>query len=118
LVRLAVPKGLRRRYGLHHIRFITGRCYRRLPLFASARAKNLFVKILGEVRDRCGFALVGTSSCRAPHLSRFSTGGTFFIRPNSAGGITYYFFGAAGFGCFIGGFGEVYAPLLLMNSSL
>jgi putative transposase len=30
-----------------------------LPLFASARAKNLFVEILGEVRDRHGFALVG-----------------------------------------------------------
>ena len=28
-------------------------------LFASARAKNLFVKILGEVRDRYGFALAG-----------------------------------------------------------
>ena len=30
-----------------------------MPLFASARAKNLFVKILGEVRDRYGFALAG-----------------------------------------------------------
>jgi putative transposase len=50
---------LRRRYGLRHLHFITCSCYRRLPLFASARAKNLFVKILGEVRDRYGFALVG-----------------------------------------------------------
>ncbi len=54
-----MPKGLRRRYGLRHLHFITCSCYRRLPLFASARAKNLFVKILGEVRDRYGFALVG-----------------------------------------------------------
>ena len=54
-----MPKGLRRRYGLGHLHFITCSCYRRLPLFASARARNLFVKILGEVRDRCGFALVG-----------------------------------------------------------
>ena len=54
-----MPKGLRRRYGLHHLHIITCSCYRRLPLFASARAKNLFVKILGEVRDRYGFALVG-----------------------------------------------------------
>jgi putative transposase len=30
-----------------------------LPLFASLRSKNLFVKILGEVRDRYGFSLVG-----------------------------------------------------------
>jgi len=28
-------------------------------LFASVRSKNLFVKILGEVRDRYGFSLVG-----------------------------------------------------------
>jgi REP element-mobilizing transposase RayT len=52
-----MPKGLRRRYGLRHLHFITCSCYRRLPLFASARAKNLFVKILGEVRDRYEFAL-------------------------------------------------------------
>ena len=56
---LLMPKGLRRRYGLRHLHFITCSCYRRLPLFASARAKNLFVKILGEVRDRYGFALAG-----------------------------------------------------------
>jgi putative transposase len=54
-----MPKGLRRRYGLGHLHSITCSCYRRLPLFASARAKNLFVKVLGEVRDRYGFALVG-----------------------------------------------------------
>jgi putative transposase len=54
-----MPKDLRRRYGPGHLHFITCSCYRRLPLFASACAKNLFVKILGEVRDRYGFALVG-----------------------------------------------------------
>jgi putative transposase len=54
-----MPRGLRRRYGLRHLHFITCSCYRRLPLFASARAKNLFVKILGEVRDRYGSALAG-----------------------------------------------------------
>ena len=54
-----MPKGLHRRYGLRHLHFITCSCYRRLPLFASARAKNLFVAILGEVRDRYGFALAG-----------------------------------------------------------
>jgi len=30
-----------------------------MPLFASSRAKNLFVKILGEVRDCYGFAVAG-----------------------------------------------------------
>jgi putative transposase len=54
-----MPKGLRRRYGLRHLHFITRSCYRRLPLFSSLRAKNLFVKILGEVRGRYGFALAG-----------------------------------------------------------
>jgi putative transposase len=54
-----MPKGLRRRFGLGHLHFLTYSCYRRLPLVASARAKNLFVKIPGEVRDSHGFALVG-----------------------------------------------------------
>ena len=54
-----MPSGLTRRYGQGHLHFITCSCYRRLPLFASVRAKNLFVKILGEVRDRYRFALAG-----------------------------------------------------------
>lgn len=54
-----MPKGLRRRYGLQHLHFITCSCYRRLPLLASARARNTLVKILGEVRDRYGFKLAG-----------------------------------------------------------
>jgi putative transposase len=54
-----MPKGLHRCYGLRHLHFITFSCYRRLPLFASAHARNLFVTILGEVRDRYGFALAG-----------------------------------------------------------
>ena len=54
-----MPSGLRRRYGQRDLHFITCSCYRRLPLFASVRSKNLFVKILGEVRDRYGFLLAG-----------------------------------------------------------
>ena len=54
-----MPKGLKRRYGQGHLHFITCSCYRRLPLLASVRAKNLLVKILGEVRDRYRFSLVG-----------------------------------------------------------
>ncbi len=54
-----MPKGLTRRYGQGHLHFITCSCYRRLPLRASVRSKNLFVKILGQVRDRYGFSLVG-----------------------------------------------------------
>src|ERR1700680_1264551 len=47
------------RYGRGHLHFITFTCYRRLPLLRSVRARNTFVKILGEVRDRYGFALAG-----------------------------------------------------------
>jgi putative transposase len=54
-----MPKGLSRRYGKHHLHFITCSCYRRLPLFASSRSKNIFAEILSEVRDRYAFALVG-----------------------------------------------------------
>jgi putative transposase len=55
----AMPKGLLRRYGLRHLHFIACSCYRRLPFFASARAKNVFVKLLDETRDRYRFALAG-----------------------------------------------------------
>ena len=54
-----MPKNLKRYYGLQHLHFITCTCYRRLPLLGTATARNLFVKILGEVRDRYGFSLVG-----------------------------------------------------------
>ncbi|MGA8222875.1 MAG: transposase [Candidatus Acidiferrales bacterium] len=50
---------LERRYGQHQLHFITCSCYRRLPLLRSIRARNLFIEILGEVRDRYQFALVG-----------------------------------------------------------
>ena len=48
-----------RHYGRGHLHFITFTCYRRLPLLRSVRARNIFVQILGEVRDRYGFSLVG-----------------------------------------------------------
>jgi putative transposase len=48
-----------RHYGRGHLHFITFTCYRRLPLLRSVRARNAFVSILGEVRDRYGFLLVG-----------------------------------------------------------
>ena len=51
---------LERRYGWGHLHFIACSCYRRLAAVAfRRRAKNIFAKILGEVRDRYGFALVG-----------------------------------------------------------
>jgi REP element-mobilizing transposase RayT len=48
-----------RHYGRGHLHFITFTCYRRLPLLRSIRARNAFVQILGETRDRYGFSLVG-----------------------------------------------------------
>ena len=37
----------------------TSSCYRRLALLGSARARNVFVKVLIEVRNKYGIALVG-----------------------------------------------------------
>src|SRR5260370_17412042 len=54
-----MPSGLKRRYGQDHLHFITCSCYRRLPLLDSAGSRSFFVKILGEARDRYGFALAG-----------------------------------------------------------
>ena len=54
-----MPKGLERRYGQGHLHFITFSCYRRLPLLGTVRARNVFCKLLGEVRAKFGFALFG-----------------------------------------------------------
>ena len=59
LVWSQMPEGLQRRYGMGHLHFITCSCYRRLPLLGTVDFRNLFVKILGEVRDNYGFALTG-----------------------------------------------------------
>src|ERR1700685_1267533 len=50
---------LSRHYGRGHLHFITFTCYRRLPLLRTVRARNAFVQILGETRERYGFSLVG-----------------------------------------------------------
>ena len=54
-----MPKNLKRYYGQKHLHFLTWSCYRRRPLLASVRARNRFVKILDEVRQRYRFRLVG-----------------------------------------------------------
>ena len=48
-----------RRYGWGHLHFITCSCYRRLPFFASERRRDIFLRILQDVRDRYDFALLG-----------------------------------------------------------
>jgi putative transposase len=54
-----MPKNLQRWVGRGDLHFITFACYQRRPLLASTRARNLAVQILGEVRTRYRFALLG-----------------------------------------------------------
>lgn len=54
-----MPRNLKRYYGRGDLHFITFSCYRRLPLLKTVRARNLFVRTLGTIRDRYGFLLVG-----------------------------------------------------------
>ena len=54
-----MPRNLKRHYGRGDLHFITFSCYERRALLGSARSRNLFVKVLGEVRERHGFLLLG-----------------------------------------------------------
>ncbi len=58
-VEIAMPAGLKRYYGKGELHFITFSCYRRLPLLKTVRARDLFLKELGKVRDEMGFLLLG-----------------------------------------------------------
>jgi putative transposase len=54
-----MPRNLKRCFGKGDLHFITFSCYERRPLLGTVRARNLFVKVLEEVRDKYGFLLVG-----------------------------------------------------------
>jgi putative transposase len=54
-----MPKNLKRFIGRGDLHFIHFTCYQRRPLLGSVKARNLAVKILGEVRARYGFSLLG-----------------------------------------------------------
>lgn len=54
-----MPEGLSRIYGYGHLHFITFSSHQRAQLLGSEAARDRFAQILGEVRDRYGFALVG-----------------------------------------------------------
>jgi putative transposase len=58
-VGLAMPTGLRRYYGKGDLHFVTFSCYRRLPLLQTVRARDIFVKEMGKVREEMGFRLLG-----------------------------------------------------------
>jgi len=53
-----VKHRLERRYGLGHLHFITCSCYRRLPFLGTSRARDVFLRILSEVRNRYDFCLL------------------------------------------------------------
>jgi REP element-mobilizing transposase RayT len=54
-----VPSGLHRTYGAHHLHFITCSCYQRSALLGSARARDRFLAILEQTRQRYRFVVVG-----------------------------------------------------------
>ena len=56
---LVMPAGLHRSYGAHHLHFITCSGYRRLPFFSSRQARNRFLSILEQTRQRYRFVVVG-----------------------------------------------------------
>ena len=53
-----MPWGLKRFYGGGDLHFITSSCYRRQPLLAAARHRDLFVQVLEQVRQRYQFVVV------------------------------------------------------------
>lgn len=54
-----MPTGLRRLSGSGYLHFITSSCYRRRPLLGTPHRRNLFLKILEEVRRSYRFAVIG-----------------------------------------------------------
>jgi putative transposase len=54
-----MPKNLKRYYGQGDLHFLTFSCFQRLALRGTVRARNVFVRALGEVRDKYGMAVVG-----------------------------------------------------------
>ena len=55
----SVPKGLKRFYGDGDLHFITASCYQRQPLLGSARRRDVFLRVLEDMRLRYGFVVVG-----------------------------------------------------------
>ena len=54
-----VPTGLKRYYGNGHLHFITASCYRREPLLGSSPRRDMFLRVLEQVRRRYRFVVVG-----------------------------------------------------------
>ena len=54
-----VPWKLTRYYGNNELHFITCSCYRRQPLLGTAKRRDLFLKVLEEVREKYQFVVIG-----------------------------------------------------------
>ena len=54
-----MPSGLERWHGGHDLHFITFSCYHRQPLLGSARRRDLFLKVLEQVRQRYQWVVLG-----------------------------------------------------------
>ena len=72
-----MPPRLRRYYGAGYLHFVTSSCYRRHPLLGSARNRNLFLRVLEQVRGAGPtFRMPQTIPQKwLPHPSGFSKGG-------------------------------------------
>ena len=54
-----MPTGLKRLHHTGYLHFITCSCFRHLPLLGSPEARDLFVNILKETREKYHFDLPG-----------------------------------------------------------
>ena len=54
-----MPRRLHRYYGSGYAHFITTSCYRRLPWLGNSQHRDLFLKVLEQVRRRYGFVVIG-----------------------------------------------------------
>ena len=54
-----MPRGLERFQETGDLHYITSSCYGRQPLLGDARMRDIFVKLLEEVRQRYGFYVIG-----------------------------------------------------------
>ena len=54
-----MPKGLKRYYGTGELHYITCSCHQRKPWLDTGPGRNLFLKILEEVREMHRFVVLG-----------------------------------------------------------
>jgi hypothetical protein len=65
MVSVEMPNRLHRYYGAGYLHFITTSCYQRRPLLGSRKNRDLFLKVLEQVRRRIVLSLSVMWSCRS-----------------------------------------------------